>query len=274
MAKRRTKNLGTNIAAIAIAAFVALPLYWMVASSFKGQADITSSAAVPPHPTTANYGNAFSNYNFGTYLMNSAIVAVATTAIVLALGTFAGYALARLPMRGKTAIMTALLMISLFPTIAVVAPLYLLLRDIGWLNSYQGLVLSYTALMLPFAIWILRNFFLGIPKAMEESARVDGAGPVRTVLQVILPQALPGLFTAGVFTFVAAWTEFIIALTLNNSDRYRTVAVGIALFGGQYTTPYGTIFAASAVAMLPIAILVLVFRRAVVSGLTAGAVKG
>jgi multiple sugar transport system permease protein len=274
MTRRRRKNLGTNIAALAIAAFVALPLYWMVASAFKGQADITSSAAVPPHPTTANFGNAFKNYNFGTYLTNSAIVAVATTLIVLALGTFAGYALARLPMRGKTAIMTALLMISLFPTIAVVAPLYLLLRDIGWLNSYQGLVLAYTALMLPFAIWILRNFFLGIPKAMEESARVDGAGPIRTVIQVILPQALPGVFTAGVFTFVAAWTEFIIALTLNNSDHYRTIAVGIALFGGQYTTPYGTIFAASAVAMLPIAILVLVFRRAVVSGLTAGAVKG
>ena len=275
MARRRTRrNLGTNIAALCIAAFVALPLYWMVASSFKGQADITSAAAVPPHPTTANYGNAFSNYNFGQYLENSAIVAVATTAIVLALGTFAGYALARLPMRGKTTIMTVLLMISLFPTIAVVAPLYLLLRDIGWLNSYQGLVLAYTALMLPFAIWILRNFFLTIPTAMEESARVDGAGPVRTVLQVILPQALPGVFTAGVFTFVAAWTEFIIALTLNNEDRYRTIAVGIALFGGQFTTPYGTIFAASAVAMLPIALLVLVFRRAVVSGLTAGAVKG
>jgi multiple sugar transport system permease protein len=109
---------------------------------------------------------------------------------------------------------------------------------------------------------------------MEESARVDGAGPFRTVLQVILPQALPGVFTAGVFTFVAAWTEFIISLTVNNSDRYRTIGVGIALFGGQFTTPYGTIFAASAVAMLPIAILVLVFRRAVVSGLTAGAVKG
>jgi multiple sugar transport system permease protein len=274
MARRRSKNLGTNIAAVAIAAFVALPLYWMVASAFKGQADITSAAAVPPHPTTANFGNAFSNYDFGTYLMNSAIVAVATTVLVLGLGTFAGYALARLPIRGKTMIMTALLMISLFPTIAVVAPLYLLLRDIGWLNSYQGLVLAYTALMLPFAIWILRNFFLGIPKAMEESARVDGAGPLRTVLQVILPQALPGVFTAGVFTFVAAWTEFIIALTLNNSDHYRTIAVGIALFGGQFTTPYGTIFAASAVAMLPIAILVLVFRRAVVSGLTAGAVKG
>lgn len=272
--RRRKRHLGTNLAALAIAAFVALPLYWMVASSFKGEADITSAAAIPPHPTTANYANAFHNYSFGTYLMNSAIVAVATTLLVLGLGTFAGYALARLPMRGKTAIMTALLMISLFPTIAVVAPLYLLLRDIGWLNSYQGLVLSYTALMLPFAIWILRNFFLTIPYAMEESARIDGAGPIRTVVQVIIPQALPGVFTAGVFTFVAAWTEFIIALTLNNADRYRTIAVGIALFGGQYTTPYGTIFAASAVAMLPIAILVLVFRRAVVSGLTAGAVKG
>jgi multiple sugar transport system permease protein len=274
MARRRRKNLGTNIAAIFIAAFVALPLYWMVASAFKGQVDITSAAAVPPHPTTTNFRNAFSNYSFGTYLRNSAIVAVATTALVLALGTFAGYALARLPMRGKTAIMTALLMVSLFPTIAVVAPLYLLMRDIGWLNSYQGLVLSYTALMLPFSIWILRNFFLGIPKAMEESARVDGAGPVRTVIQVILPQALPGVFTAGVFTFVAAWTEFIVALTLNNADQYRTIPVGIALFGGQFTTPYGTIFAASAIAMLPIAILVLVFRRAVVSGLTSGAVKG
>jgi len=274
MARRRKKNLGTNIAAILIAAFVALPLYWMVASAFKNQIDISSAAAVPPHPTTSNFSNAFSNYSFGTYLLNSAVVAVCTTVLVLALGTFAGYALARLPMRGKTAIMTALLMISLFPTIAVVAPLYLLLRDIGWLNSYQGLVLAYTALMLPFAIWILRNYFVGIPKAMEESARVDGAGPVRTVVQVILPQALPGVFTAGVFTFVAAWTEFIIALTLDNTDRYRTIPVGIALFGGQFTTPYGTIFAASAVAMLPIALLVLIFRRAVVSGLTSGAVKG
>jgi multiple sugar transport system permease protein len=273
-ARRRRKNLGTNIAALVIAAFVALPLYWMVASSFKSPGDITSAAPIPPHLTTSNYGNAFSNFDFGTYVRNSVIVAVATTVLVLALGTFAGYALARLPMRGKTAIMTALLMISLFPTIAVVAPLYLLLRDIGWLNSYQGLVLSYTALMLPFAIWILRNFFIGIPKAMEESARVDGAGPIRTVIQVILPQALPGVFTAGVFTFVAAWTEFIVALTLNNADQYRTIPVGIALFGGQFTIPYGTIFAASAVAMLPIAILVLVFRRAVVSGLTAGAVKG
>lgn len=225
--------------AVVIALFIALPLYWLIASSFKGAGDITSAAAFPPHPSGANYVSAFSSYSFGTYLANSAIVSVATTAAVLCLGTLAGYALGRLPLRGKTAVMTALLMISLFPTIAV-----------------------------------LRNYFLGIPREMEEVAYLDGASPLRTVVSVIIPQALPGLFTAGIFTFVASWTEFIVALSLNSADRYRTIPVGIALFGGQFTTPYGTIFAASAVAMLPIAILVLVFRRAVVSGLTAGAVKG
>ncbi|WP_084704318.1 carbohydrate ABC transporter permease [Phaeacidiphilus oryzae] len=265
---------GTNLAALLVALFVALPLYWLVASSFKGDKEIGTPHLYPHAATGANYSNAFSQYAFTTYIENSAIIAVSTTVLVLGLGTFAGYALARLPVRGKTGVMTALLMISLFPTVALVAPLYLLLRDIGWLNSYQGLILAYTALTLPFAIWILRNYFLSIPKEMEEVAWVDGASPARTVVSVILPQALPGLFTAGVFTFVAAWTEFLIALSVNSADRYRTIPVGIALFGGQFVTPYGTIFAASAVAMLPIALLVLIFRRAVVSGLTAGAVKG
>jgi multiple sugar transport system permease protein len=270
---RRWLN-GTNLAALLVALFVALPLYWLVASSFKGDKEIGTPHLYPHAATGSNYRNAFSQYAFTTYIENSAIVAVSTTVLVLGLGTFAGYALARLPVRGKTGVMTALLMISLFPTVALVAPLYLLLRDIGWLNSYQGLILAYTALTLPFAIWILRNYFLSIPKEMEEVAWVDGASPARTVVSVILPQALPGLFTAGVFTFVAAWTEFLIALSVNSADSYRTVPVGIALFGGQFVTPYGTIFAASAVAMLPIALLVLIFRRAVVSGLTAGAVKG
>jgi len=270
---RRWVN-GTNLAALLVALFVALPLYWLVITSFKSTPEVGTAHLFPHSPTGANYSNAFSQYHFATYIENSVVVAVITTVLVLGLGTFAGYALGRLPVRGKTGVMIVLLMISLFPTVALAAPLYLLMRDIGWLNSYQGLILAYTALTLPFAIWILRNYFLSIPKEMEEVAWVDGASPVRTVVSVILPQALPGLFTAGVFTFVAAWTEFLIALTLNNSDRYRTIPVGIALFGGQYVTPYGTIFAASTVAILPIAILVLIFRRAVVSGLTAGAVKG
>ncbi|MFF0094136.1 carbohydrate ABC transporter permease [Streptomyces canus] len=267
---------GTQLAALLVALFVCAPLYWLVATSFKSLRDVGAAtpSAFPAHPTLSNYRTAFGTYQFGTYVLNSAVVTIISTLLVLALGVFAGYALARLPLRGKSAVMTSLLMISLFPTVALAAPLYLLMRDIGWLNSYQGLVLAYTALNLPFAIWILRNYFLAIPKEMEEVAWMDGASPMRTVVSVILPQAKPGLFTAGVFTFVACWTEFLLALTLDSDNQHRTIPVGMALFGGQYVTPYGTIFAAATVAILPIALIVLVFRRAVVSGLTAGAVKG
>jgi multiple sugar transport system permease protein len=155
-----------------------------------------------------------------------------------------------------------------------VVPLYVVLRDIGWLNSYQALIIPYTAFFLPFAIWILRNYFLGIPHEMEESARIDGASPLRTVWRIILPQAWPGVFTAGIFTFTACWTEFLMALSFNPVNNYRMIPVGIALFGGQFVTKYGILFAASVVAVVPIAILVFIFRRSVVSGLTAGAVKG
>ncbi|ONK14837.1 carbohydrate ABC transporter permease [Streptomyces sp. MP131-18] len=272
----RVRLTWTHLAALLIAAFVAAPLYWMAASSLKGPEEIGANPPDlwPPNATFENYRQAFVDNNFGTYLVNSVLVSVVATTLVLSLSAFAGYALARLPLRGKAPIMVALLMISLFPTIALAAPLFLLMRDIGWLNSYQGLILVYTALNVPFAVWILRNFFLGIPKEMEEVAWVDGASPVRTVLSVILPQARPGMFTAAIFTFTACWTEFLIALTLNTADRFRTMPVGLALFGSQFTVPYGTIFAAATVSVLPIALLVLVFRRAVVSGLTAGAVKG
>ena len=193
---------------------------------------------------------------------------------MLILGTLAGYALGRLPMRGKFTTLVILLIISVFPAVAVLAPLYLLMREIGWLNSYQALILPYTAFNLPFAIWILRNYMLGIPKEMEETGRIDGAGPLRTVWTIILPQALPGLFTAGIFCFTACWTEFLMALTFNNANNYRTIPVGIAEFGGNFQVPYGTIFAASVVAVVPIGILVFIFRKFVISGLTSGAVKG
>ncbi len=202
------------------------------------------------------------------------IVCVIATALVLILGTLAGYALGRLPMRGKFPTLVILLMISVFPEVAVIAPLYLLMRNLHLLNSYQALIIPYTAFFLPFAIWILRNYFLGIPKEMEETGRIDGASPLRTVWTIVLPQALPGLFTAGIFTFTACWTEFLMALTFNSSNNYRTIPVGIAEFGGNFNVPYGTIFAASVVAVVPIGVLVFIFRKFVISGLTSGAVKG
>ena len=248
---RRVVN-GVNIGALLVVIFIALPLYWMIAAAFKTPANVGASPPqyFPSPLSSQNFSTAFSQNTFGQYIVNSVIVAVVATVLVI------------------------LLMISVFPEIAVVVPLYALLRDFGWLNSYQALIIPYTAFFLPFAIWILRNYFLGIPREMEESARIDGAGPLRTIWSVILPQAWPGVFTAGIFTFTACWTEFLMALSFNIVNDYRTIPVGVALFGSQFVTPYGTIFAASVVAVVPIALLVLIFRRSVVSGLTTGAVKG
>lgn len=266
---------GVNAATLLVFLFIALPLYWLIASAFKTPANVGASPPQYfPHPlSTANFSVAFSQYTFGRYILNSVIVAVVATALVLVLGSLAGYAMGRLPMRGKFTVLVLLLMIAVFPEIAVVVPLYVLLRDVGWLNSYQALIIPYTAFYLPFAIWILRNYFLAIPHEMEESARIDGASPLRILWSVILPQAWPGLFTAGIFTFTSCWTEFLMALSFNANNSFRTIPVGIALFGSQFTVPYGTIFAASVVAVVPIGILVFIFRRSVVSGLTAGAVK-
>ena len=267
---------GVTISTVITALFILLPLYWLIATSFKNPNSIGNSPpSLGPTPfSTGNYSNAFKGYDFGIYFRNSVIVCVTATALVLILGTLAGYALGRLPMRGKFPTLVILLMISVFPEVAVIAPLYLLMRNLHLLNSYPALIIPYTAFFLPFAIWILRNYFLGIPKEMEETGRIDGASPLRTVWTIVLPQALPGLFTAGIFTFTACWTEFLMALTFNSSNNYRTIPVGIAEFGGNFQVPYGTIFAASVVAVVPIGILVFIFRKFVISGLTSGAVKG
>jgi multiple sugar transport system permease protein len=267
---------GVNLSAFIVVLFIGLPLYWLIISSFKTPAALGASPPQYwPNPWSgANYSQAFNQYNFGQYFINSVIVTIVATALVLIFATMAGYALGRLPMRGKFTLMVTLLIISLFPEIAVIAPLYTLLKDLGWLNSYQALIVPYVAFNLPFAIWILRNYMLGIPKEMEETGRIDGAGPLRTVWSIILPMALPGLFTAGIFCFTACWTEFLMALTFNSADNYKTIPVGVATFGTALEVPYGTIFAASVVAVVPIGILVFIFRKNIISGLTSGAVKG
>ena len=267
---------GVNISTLVVVIFIAAPLYWLIASSFKTPAAMGASPPqFFPNPVSgANYSQAFKQYDFGVYFRNSLIVSLLATALVLIFATMAGYALGRLPMRGKFTLMVTLLIISLFPAIAVIAPLYVLLKNVGWLNSYQGLIVPYTAFNLPFAIWIMRNYMLGIPKEMEETGRIDGAGPLRTVWSIVLPMALPGVFTAGIFCFTACWTEFLMALTFNSVNNYKTIPVGIATFGTALEVPYGTIFAASVVAVVPIGILVFIFRKFVISGLTSGAVKG
>src|SRR5581483_4720584 len=237
---------GINIAAFLVVVFIGLPLYWLIASSFKTPVNLGASPpqGFPSPVSGASYSQAFNQYNFGQYFINSLIVTLVATALVLILGTLAGYALGRLPMRGKFTLMVTLLMISVFPEIALIAPLYTLLKDVGWLNSYQALIIPYAAFNLPFAIWILRNYMLGIPREMEETGRIDGASPLRTVWSIILPMALPGVFTAGIFCFTACWTEFLMALTFNSVNNFKTIPVGIATFGTALEVPYGPIFAA------------------------------
>ena len=267
---------GVNISTFLVALFIGLPLYWLIASSFKTPVNIgVDPPQYFPDPLSlSNYKSAFVDYDFGIYFRNSLIVTLIATALVLFLGTLAGYALGRLPMRGKFPMLVALLMISVFPEIALIAPLYILLEHLHWLDSFQALIIPYTAFNLPFAIWILRNYMLGIPKEMEETGRIDGASPLRTVWSIILPQALPGIFTAGIFCFTACWTEFLMALTFNSSNNFRTIPVGVSLFGTIDITPFAQIFAAAVIATVPIGILVFIFRKFVISGLTSGAVKG
>lgn len=265
-----------TVGGLVLVVLTAAPLYWMAVTSFKSPVEAGASPPTlfPEDPTLDNYRHALDAADMDRYLFNSVAVCVSSTVIVLGLALFAGYALARLPMRGRGPVMVGLLMISVFPVIAVVTPLYLVERELGLLNSHGGLIIPYVAFHLPFAIWMLRNSMLDLPRELEEAATIDGASVVRTLRSVILPQAGPALFTAGVFTFAATWTEFLMALTLNSENDFRTIPVGIAIYGDRYQVPYGVIFAAAMAATVPVALLVLVFRRAVLSGLTDGAVKG
>jgi len=269
------KTIGYMVLVLMLLVIIA-PFYWMVVTSFKGNLEISNipPTLFPHHPILTQYEQAFGVYGFGVYFRNSIIVSVSATIVVILFASLASYAIARLPIRGKAPLMVGLLAISTFPQVAVISPLFILLERLGWLNSYQALIIPYVAFNLPFAIWVMRTYFVGIPKELDEAARVDGANLFTTIFRVILPLATPGLFTGGVFTFVACWTEFFFALTFNNDTAFRTIPVGIALFSGQFTIPYGTIFAGSTVAVAPIVILVLIFQKWVVAGLTAGAVKG
>ena len=255
---------------------ILLPFYWMFVTSFKPNIELGAypPTLVPKSWTFMHYNEAFTQYGFGMYIRNSVIISLTSTFLVLVFSSMAGFAVARLPVKRKVPTLVALLIISMFPPIAIVSPLYMLLRTLGWLNTYQGLIIPYTAFNMPFAIWILRNYFLQVPKALLESARVDGATVFQSFYRIFVPLTKPGLFTAAVFTFVATWTEFFMAMTFNQSNTMRTIPVGIAMFSGQFSVPYGTIFAGSIVSILPIVILTIIFRKWIVSGLTSGALKG
>jgi multiple sugar transport system permease protein len=260
----------------AIVVFCLLPFYWLVNISLKTGPDLSSSNFIPPHPTLDNYQSIFQNSNFTRALANSAIVSLTTTAIGVVVGSFAAYALARLRIKGKFILLAIVLSITTFPQIAIAAPLFRLWTNIGLYNTLIGLIIPYLTFALPLSIYILVSFFREIPRDLEEAALVDGATHFEAFRKVVVPLAAPGLATTAILTFIAAWNEFLLATTLTSSVKARTVPVAISQFTGssQFEVPLGTQSAASVVISIPLILLVLLFQKRIVAGLTAGAVKG
>ena len=260
---------------LGIALYCLLPFLWFVLTSLKLPAELT---AIPPKLIPSIhwgfYQSALEKYFLLHYIVNSVIVAGTVTLITVAIGSLAGYAMARLRLSWTKYYLLLLLVLSMFPQIAIAGPVWSILDRLNWLNSYTGLISIYIALSLPLGLWILTTFFRDVPDEIEEAALVDGCSRLQALYKVILPLAAPGILTAALLVFIYAWNEFFFALIIMTDPDVQTLPVGIALFPGEYTMPWGEIAAASTIATVPLVVLTLVFQRGIVRGLSAGAVKG
>lgn len=256
--------------------YTLFPFYWAIVSSLRARGAMFDTGLLPANASWDNYLAVFGEQPFAHNILNSLLVAGAVVALSLALAVTAAYALGRVNFRGRGALLLAVLAVSMMPQVAVLPGLFELVRWFGLYNQLHGLVLSYLIFTLPFAVWILTTFIRELPKELEEAAIIDGATPWIIVTRVFVPLLAPGLVTAGLLAFIAAWNEFLFALTFTLSNERRTVPVAIALISGgsQHELPWGRIMAASVIVTVPLIVLVLVFQRRIVAGLTAGAVKG
>jgi multiple sugar transport system permease protein len=272
---RVARGVGMWLGIIVIVAWSIAPFVWQVVTSFTPSNDLVQRTPqlIPSPATLAHYQNVFIERPFSQFVQNSIIVAGATTVTCLVLGSFAAYALARFRLRGKMLTLWTFLALSMFPQIAIVMPLYIVLRAAGLLNTYQGLVIPYVSFALPLTVWLLFGFFRTIPVDLDDAAKIDGANRLQILWHVTLPLAAPGLFTTAILVFIFAWNEFLFALSFMTTTDYQTIPVGIANFPVLYFVPWGDVAAASVVVTIPLVILVLLFQRRIISGLTAGGVK-
>ncbi|MDQ3694514.1 MAG: carbohydrate ABC transporter permease [Chloroflexota bacterium] len=257
--------------------YTIFPFFWAVISSITPENELFSS--------NTRYWPSAINWNFYQYVLengaflnalrNSVIVSVVTVLIALALGSLAAYAIGRMKFRGKTPVMYLILSMTMFPQIAILGSLYQIISALGLFDRLPALIIAYLTFTLPFTVWVLANFFRAMPAELEEAALVDGATPFQAFWRILLPLSAPGLVTTGLLAFIAAWNEFLYALTFTQS-RARTVQPAIASFSGntQFDLPWGNILAASVLVTIPLVVLVLIFQRKILAGLTSGAVKG
>ncbi|HEY7593076.1 MAG TPA: carbohydrate ABC transporter permease [Actinophytocola sp.] len=279
--KKGVEQLGgrrwlSTLGIILIVVYCLAPFYWMVASALRQPNDQADNSFFPSPLSFENFAAVFGpGVGFGRNLLNSVIVAGVTTLLTLIFGTFAAYTLARLNFRFKNLVAGIIIATAMFPSVSIVVPLLKLFTDIGWINTYQAMILPSLSFALPLAVWTLATFFRQMPKELEEAAMVDGLTRGQAFRKVIIPLAAPGMFTTAIITFIAAWNEFIFALSMVNEKTMKTATVAISQFTGisGFDSPFGTKMAAGVVVTVPLVIVVLIFQRRIIAGLTAGGVK-
>lgn len=274
--RRALGNIGFYLLVAAIIVYTVFPFYYAILSSLKTGAALFTVDYLPRAPAWENYVAVFREQPFGLNILNSVFVAVLTVAVSLFLAVTASYALGRIRFRGRVPLLLTILGVSMFPQVAVLSGMFELIRWLGLYNDLLGLVLSYMIFTLPFTVWVLTTFMRALPTELEEAAVIEGATPWIVLTRVFMPLLWPALATTGLLAFIAAWNEFLFALTFTLTNEMRTVPVAIALITGasQYELPWGHIMAASVIVTVPLVVLVLIFQRKIVSGLTAGALKG
>ena len=272
------RQLILPISAILVVAYFLAPIIWQVLTSFKVNADISAipNVYIPKRITFEHYLFLFQRRPFALYILNSAFVSITSTLLCLAVGAPAAYALARLRLWGEKIILATVTIVTLFPAVLLFLGLLEIVKALDLGNNYLALIIPYTAINLPLTILVMRSFFQQLPKDLEDAAKVDGYNTFQMLWQIVLPMTFPALVTTGILTFISAWNEFIFALTFMTRESLKTIPVATAQLSGAsvFEIPYGPIAAATVLGTLPLVLLVLVFQRRIVQGLTAGAVKG
>lgn len=271
-------RIALYLAAAVVTVISVFPFFYAISTSLKSGSALFDPGLIPAAPSLDNYFNLFrvSENPFGRHILNSVMVSFSVVALSLLIGVTAAYAFARIAFKGRGLLLVAVLAVSMFPQVAVLSGMFELIRFLGLYNRALGLVLPYMIFTLPFTVWVLTTFMRQLPKELEEAAIMDGCGPGRIIRSVFLPLLWPAMVSTGLLAFIAAWNEFLFALTFVIGNDQRTVPVSISLITGasRYDIPWGKIMAASVLVTAPLIALVLVFQRKIVSGLTTGAIKG
>ena len=279
MSNKQNNQLVTRIASygvlLTMTFLIFVPILWMISTSLKSEDAIwdTPIEIIPSQPTLHNFKNLWSTHPFLSYLENSLIVVCTSTLISVAISTFAGYGISRFKFRGRSVYMAFLLATQLFPSIMLLIPYYKIFMTLHLIDQISALIITYISFTIPFCTWMMRGYFAGISKDLDQAAAIDGAGRIKVFTSVILPIAWPGVAATAIYAFIAGWNEYLFAMAFINTDTHKTVSLGIGQLIGEYRILWGELMAGALYALIPMAVIFIFFNRYLVSGLSAGAVK-